>query len=1509
MPQILELKVKLQDAEAKQKAFELQKQLQSIQQSAQKQMSFSLNTNGATQAVNTLNAGLGKTLSIVERINSKGKSATTVTLKTNFSEIEKETQRLAQSTEKARSSLERSLSGEAFSNYKKGIISLDEAIAQTSRTVQYSSSTWQSYYNSLSGISQQCGVTAKEVSVFGQLSDEAFDKYSSGAMSADAANKSLETSTRKAGKETQEIGEKAQKTSKAFVVMTSVLIRLAHTALSAVTRSFREALTEMKNVDSELVVVRKVSNATAEELSALKDRAYEVGAAYGVAASDYLNAAAEMTRAGYREQAGDLAELATKLQLVGDVSQETANQFLIATDKAYKMNGDFVKLSSTIDKLNEIDNNYATSIQKVADGIGILAPIASQTHVSFEQMAAALGTITAVTQRSGAESARALRSLFLNIAKDTNTEIEDGVTVTVEQINNLQDALKKYAPEVVKAAEATGQLINPMEAIGALSKAFKEGVLDEQELMRIVSGLGGKLRSSQLLALIQNWDMYNEMLRTTADAAGSADREVSNALDSWDKKLQQLKNTFTQFTESILNTEEIKDFLDAGKFLILSVENPEEYADKVSAMLESAINSLVQKLPKIQVAIGRLATTLVKALASSLAKEAPSIAKALAEGSRLATKELMKELPSMLKDLFRAIGGLVGQSIADSGLAIDITNAIIDGVIQAIPNALLGGLQGLSTTLVDSISNDKGFDDFIVSLLGSLAKRLGGITGRWIIGQVEKSVNEKANKGSEAKIKDVGNAVSEVKDAIDSESDALKEAESASEGFSESQGNAADEVSGLKKEVETATKALDKYKEALAGGEKGDGLKSAAEAYKKAVELAGKGLTGTNAFMSAIDLLFSPEQMRKLGWDYEEAAKQLSKPFFKAMFEGDGEDFGSNAANYIRQHQDEFEGVLTKDLGDGKFSLMITDMDEFSKSANVSKDVLYLLVDALDAWNSSAAYTSDELDNLIEKYAQTSGAISIVDNNVRSLNLEKFVKSLIDDGKTEREIYQIVDGLRAMAETDPTFTIEEPESLDDIVQSLYEVKENKENVLEIDVESNADKFFDGVEKNIKRLDGSAIRVNLTYGGWGSKGATTGGIVGGVGLGGGSNNVGNVELLSKAEGDTNSRGGLALVNDGGGAEIIAANGKAWIAGGGKPAITNIPSGATVFNAEETRGILARSGIPSFEKGVGNKNRDGWATLDGTGQYYAGYSTVLTDIGINTGNGSGSKANKATKNLQAILDELSKYIDKILKKAKDALDAQLKAIDAQIEALEREHNAEEDKNKLEELRLKVLEAEKRLVEAQNERTVRYFNKETGQWEWMADQKAVYKAEQALKEAQEAYDKEVAEQAYQAQIQALKDLKEALQGEYDNLADYWEQIVNALTESSDGNVDVEKLLKSLGIDSGSTANIRELIKSIQEYEKKLASGSYDMPLDSATTNRIMGAFGVQGTGTNSIGQVFGISTADSSAKGSSIYSSSASSVVGDTIYYINGLKIGADMMDKPLSEILSRLSIYAN
>lgn len=387
---------------------------------------------------------------------------------------------------------------------------------------------------------------------------------------AQSANR-LATGQTKAASATQKAGTEAQKTSALTdllgdslgrIVAKQAAWQLIGNGIAAVKNSFVEALSTMKEVDSELATVRKVTGMTKDEMDALGESAYSTASKYGVAANEYLQNVSTFARAGYKEAAQGLGELAIKTQLVGDTDQETASQFLLSADAAWKYHGNVEKLSLALDEANTIDNNYATSIQKIAEGLPIVANVASMAGMSMEETMAMLGTITATTQESGTKAATAARALILNILGDTTTEISDGVTATEESVQSLSGILQKYAPDVVAAAEATGKLINPMEAIEALSKAAKDGLISEADLMQMVSALGGKLRTNQLLALLENFDMYKSMLADMGVAAGSADQEVSVMLDTWDAKANILKNTWTEFVSNMADTSLIKGGLD-----------------------------------------------------------------------------------------------------------------------------------------------------------------------------------------------------------------------------------------------------------------------------------------------------------------------------------------------------------------------------------------------------------------------------------------------------------------------------------------------------------------------------------------------------------------------------------------------------------------------------------------------------------------------------------------------------------------------------------------------------------------------------------------------------------------------------------------------------------------------------------------------------------------------------------------------------------------------------------
>lgn len=384
------------------------------------------------------------------------------------------------------------------------------------------------------------------------------------ADSAGVFERAFLNSSDKVQKGTKEMTEKTNLLGDSFTnaYLKMLQWQVVGTIVSKTIGAFRDAISTMKAVDDEMVTVRKVTGFTAEQMEELRDRAYETASAYGEAADEYLNSVAAFARAGYGEQADALAELATKTKLVGDTTAETAQQFLLSVDAAYQYKGDIDALTKVLDGANEIDNKYATSIEKLAEGLGTVAPVAAQAHVGVDELTAAIGTITAVTQRSGSEAARAFRALVLNIVGDTKTEIDEGVTWTTGEIAGLKDVIREYAPAAYEAAKATGEVIDPMEAIGGLAQSMKDGLLTEQKLMEMVSDIGGKLRTSQLLALIQNWDMYQSMLKDYANAVGSADEEISNAMDSWTRKTNILKNEWTEFVQSMVSTDAVKGGLD-----------------------------------------------------------------------------------------------------------------------------------------------------------------------------------------------------------------------------------------------------------------------------------------------------------------------------------------------------------------------------------------------------------------------------------------------------------------------------------------------------------------------------------------------------------------------------------------------------------------------------------------------------------------------------------------------------------------------------------------------------------------------------------------------------------------------------------------------------------------------------------------------------------------------------------------------------------------------------------
>ena len=301
-------------------------------------------------------------------------------------------------------------------------------------------------------------------------------------------------------------------------------------AIMGVVYSTKQAVSELKEVDTLLTEISKANDQLSKtQLKQIGYSSFDVSGKYGKKATDYLSGVQEASRAGYVNAEG-IAELSVAAQGAGDMTAELANQYIIATDKAYKLGGSVEKLTEVLDGSNYITNHNAVNMTELAEGMSIVGSQASSLGVGVDQTTAALGTMIATTQQSGSEMARAFKAILLNIQQVSDEEEgidAEGLTKYEKACNALNVSLKETKNGVMS-------LRDPMEVIKDLSEEYTK--LDANDIRRtnLLSSVGGKLRANALNALLENYDMYSKMLEEYSQGTGSMAQEAEKTAKSWE---------------------------------------------------------------------------------------------------------------------------------------------------------------------------------------------------------------------------------------------------------------------------------------------------------------------------------------------------------------------------------------------------------------------------------------------------------------------------------------------------------------------------------------------------------------------------------------------------------------------------------------------------------------------------------------------------------------------------------------------------------------------------------------------------------------------------------------------------------------------------------------------------------------------------------------------------------------------------------------------------------------
>lgn len=406
---------------------------------------------------------------------------------------------------------------------------------------------------------------------------------------------------------------------------------IVYRSLYEIMNQVGEAFSEMKNVDKNLIAVRKTTGMAENEIEKIRKASYGVATEYGRTASEYLGSVSEFARGGYKELSTELAKVSLLTQNVGDINSEAADRMLLSIDAAYGLKGSVSELTNVVNGLNNIANLNPTSMQKMADGMQVSASMAKVAGLEISDLVALIGTGTAVTQREGGEIARAIRTITMNI-RQVKGELEDGTVIDDDSIAKAEAALKGVGIATKEVVNGVRELRDPMDILDEL--AGKWSTLNTEAQSVVLESLANKRQANVLAAILENYEMVGKMQSEYFNSANSAVKENELYLQGWEATQKRVSAKWTEYIANMADTK----------------------------VITSSLNALYETLVILDTPIGRIATQIV------LVNTALAVSGRLWQAIR--ARSIVADILSMgvaernLGDAIQLVSGHLGRQIA-----------------------------------------------------------------------------------------------------------------------------------------------------------------------------------------------------------------------------------------------------------------------------------------------------------------------------------------------------------------------------------------------------------------------------------------------------------------------------------------------------------------------------------------------------------------------------------------------------------------------------------------------------------------------------------------------------------------------------------------------------------------------------------------------------------------------------------------------------------------------------
>lgn len=328
--------------------------------------------------------------------------------------------------------------------------------------------------------------------------------------------------------------------------------------------AFSGAVSYAKNLNTSLTDIRIVTGQSVDDMARFAVQANKAAKELSTTTKAYADASLI-----YYQQ-GDSAEAAAKKAAITikaanasfGTSAAEMSEYLTSVWNSYKVGAD--ELERYVDIMAALGAKTATSLEEIATSMQKVAATANTVGVSMEQVSSIISTVSSVTRESAESIGTSYKTIFARIGDlKLGGTTEDGIGLG--QVSSQLESIG------VKILNTQGNLRDMGDIITDLGNKWQ--TMSEAQKTATAQVVAGKRQYTQLMALFENWDMYNQNLNIAENADGELQQMADIYAESWEAASARVQASLEGIYGKLINDQALIKMTNLLADFIGGIEN------------------------------------------------------------------------------------------------------------------------------------------------------------------------------------------------------------------------------------------------------------------------------------------------------------------------------------------------------------------------------------------------------------------------------------------------------------------------------------------------------------------------------------------------------------------------------------------------------------------------------------------------------------------------------------------------------------------------------------------------------------------------------------------------------------------------------------------------------------------------------------------------------------------------------------------------------------------------